>query len=79
MAFWAVDVRTGEKAEVKVVKVEESRLLSLGRPFPAERLKLSLLEKEVTAFRQGELLLALKTPEIQAYLLEILPEGIREL
>jgi hypothetical protein len=33
----------------------------------------------VTAFRQGELLLALKTPEIQAYLLEILPEGIREL
>jgi hypothetical protein len=79
MTFWAVDVRTGEKAEVKVVKVEESRLLSLGRPLPAERLKLSLLEKEVTAFRQGELLLALKTPEIQAYLLEILPEGIREL
>ena len=77
--FWAVDVRTGEKAEVRVENVQEAFLSALGRPFPAERIELSLEEKEVTVFRQGDLLLALKTPGLQAYLLEILPEGIQEL
>lgn len=77
--FWAVDVRTGRKAEVKVEKVQEAFLSALGRLLPAERLELFLDEKKVTAFRQGDLLLALKTAEFQAYLLEILPEGVLEL
>ncbi len=76
--FWAVEVRTGEKAEVSVEKVREAFLSALGRPVPAERLDLFLDEKEVTAFRQGDLLVALRGPEFQAYLSEILPEGIRE-
>ena len=77
--FWAVEVRTGRKAGVKVEKIQETFLSALGRLLPAERLTLLFDGKEVAAFRQGDLLLALRISDFQAYLSEILPEGIREL
>lgn len=76
---WLWDVRQGDVRKGILSPPNETKLDVFGRAIPAQRLTLAWDNVELRAYRQGELLLGLQGENFSAYLLEILPEGIREL
>lgn len=85
-AFFRANVETAKLLEVRTKTVfnvaisapEDVNLLVFSRPIPAERFSLSLGDELLRVYRQGDLLLGLRGDNFDAYLVEILPEGLRE-
>ncbi len=73
-----LDVRNGTIHKVDIGQKAGVKLEVFGRALPAERYSLTLDDEIIQIFRQGDLLLGVKSPKFEAFLLEILPEGIRE-
>ncbi|MBC7222301.1 hypothetical protein H5T56_04910 [Candidatus Bipolaricaulota bacterium] len=73
-----LDVRTGKTYELAIGPGEEVELLVFGRRIPVERHPVTLEEQNFWVYREGELLLGLRGEGFEAYLVEILPEGIQE-
>ncbi|MGQ9699487.1 MAG: hypothetical protein ACUVQS_00125 [Candidatus Bipolaricaulaceae bacterium] len=75
---YLLDVRQGALYKVSVSSPEPVNLRVLGRAFPAERLGVSWEEGMLWFYRQGELLIGMRGEESEAFLVEVLPEGIEE-
>ncbi|MGB9757055.1 MAG: hypothetical protein ACP5LJ_03490 [Candidatus Bipolaricaulaceae bacterium] len=73
-----LDVRNGAIHKVDIGQKAEVKLNVLGRALPAERYSVTVDDEVLQIFRQGDLLLGVKSPKLEAFLLEILPEGIQE-
>jgi hypothetical protein len=73
-----LDVRNATTYKIRIGPKEEVKLDVLGRPMPAERYPVTWDDSVVWIFRQGDLVIGLKSPEREAFLLEILPQGIHE-
>lgn len=75
---YLLDVRQGALYKVSVSSPEPVNLRVPGRAFPAERLGVSWEEGMLWFYRQGELLIGMRGEESEAFLVEVLPEGIEE-
>lgn len=74
-----LDVRQRTVHKVSIPSPEPVSLRVLGRALPAERLGVSWEEGMLWFYRQGELLIGMQGEKGQAFLVEVLPEGIEEL
>jgi|GEM_PF-4016903 len=73
-----LDVRNATIHKIRIGPKEGVELDVLGRPMPAERHPVTWDDSVLWIFRQGDLVIGLKSPKYEAFLLEILPQGIRE-
>lgn len=74
-----LDIRKNTVHRATIHPRGEARLSVLGRAIPVERLALVMEDTEILAFRQGDLLVGVLGEGFQTFLVEILPEGVREL
>lgn len=74
-----LDVRNGSLRRVRIGAREGVRLHVLGRLMPAERYGVTWDDEELWIFRQGDLMVGLRSPRGEAFLVEILPQGIQEI
>jgi hypothetical protein len=92
VAVWDALLRAGAVGEIYLLEVRHRRvhkihiggrkdvsLRVLGRAVPAESLPIFWDGQDLRLYRQGDLLLGIKGAAVEAFLLEILPEGVREM
>lgn len=73
-----LDVRTASSLVLNIGPAEVVNLRVTGRSIPVERRAVVLENQRFQIYRQGELLIGLRGEEFEAYLVEVLPEGIQE-
>ncbi len=74
-----LDIRRGSPRTMTLGTPEETKLRVFGRALPAERLEVTGEEGTLRFYRQGELLIGVRGEGLEAFLVEVLPEGIQEL
>ncbi len=74
-----LDLRQETMYTISISSPEDTNLRVLGRAIPVQRLRVSGKDWTLDIYRQGELLLGVRGPELHAFLVEVLPEGIQEI